>query len=110
MQLEAVGAISVGDLTLEVGGQVDDGDGIKGALLGADTATDTQALGDKCNLGGVVDFNAEFTGTDDGARFLALLTTFLDELVMIPVRGWQMDPIPSVCTVDQEDKVSAGLE
>jgi hypothetical protein len=84
--------------------------GAEGALLGADTATDTQALGDKCDLGGVVDFNAEFTGTDDGARFLALLTTFLDELVMIPVRGWQMDPIPSVCTVDQEDKVSAGLE
>jgi hypothetical protein len=37
MQLEAVGAIAVGDLRLEVGGQVDDVDGIKWALLGTDT-------------------------------------------------------------------------
>jgi hypothetical protein len=47
VKLEAVGSITVGDLVLEVGGQVDDGDGIKGALLGADTATDTETLGDE---------------------------------------------------------------
>lgn len=83
VELEAVGAITVGDLALEVGGQVDDGDGVEGALLGADTATNTQAFGDESDLGGVVDFDAEFTGTDDGARLLALLTTFLDESVIM---------------------------
>jgi hypothetical protein len=41
VQLEAVGAISVGDLALKVGGQVDDIDRIEGAALRADTTTDT---------------------------------------------------------------------
>jgi len=40
MELEAVGRITVGDLTLKVRGQVDDGDGTEGAPLGTDTATD----------------------------------------------------------------------
>lgn len=47
MELEAVGAITMGDLVLEVGGQVDDGDGIKRTLLGADTTTDAKAFGDE---------------------------------------------------------------
>jgi hypothetical protein len=37
MQLEAVGAIAVSDLSLEVGGQIDDVNGIEWALLGTDT-------------------------------------------------------------------------
>lgn len=40
MQLEAVGGVSVGDLSLQVGGQVDDVDGVKGALFGTDAASD----------------------------------------------------------------------
>ena len=40
MQLEAVGAVAVRDLRLEVGGQVDDVDSVEGAFLGADTAAD----------------------------------------------------------------------
>jgi hypothetical protein len=75
VELEAVGAISMGNLALEVGGQVDDGDGIEGALLGADTATDTERLGDEgqTRLGG--DLNAELATADDRARLLAFLTT-----------------------------------
>jgi len=49
VELEAVGGIAVGDLAVEVGGQVDDGDGAKGAALGADTATDTELLRDEGN-------------------------------------------------------------
>jgi hypothetical protein len=60
VQLEAVGGVTVGDLALEVCGQVDDLDGVEGALLGADTASDTQ-----------------LSGLDDGTRLLALLATFL---------------------------------
>lgn len=40
VKLEAVGGVAVGDLALKVRGQVDDGDGAEGALLGADTTTD----------------------------------------------------------------------
>jgi len=77
VELEAVGRVTVGDLRLEVGGQVDNVDGIERTFLGTDTATNTETLGDEGNLGGVVDLNTELSSTDDGARFLALLTTFL---------------------------------
>lgn len=76
MQLEAVGAIAVGDLALEVGGQVDDGDGVEGALLGADTTTNAERLGDEGEARLGSDFDTELSATDDGARFFALLTTF----------------------------------
>ena len=77
VQLEAVGGVTVCDLALEVRGQVDNLDGVEGALLGADTATDTQALTDEGDLAGVVDFDTQLAGFDDGTRLLALLTTFL---------------------------------
>lgn len=47
MELEAVGAIAMGNLTLEIGGQVDDRDGVERTLLGADTTTDAERLRDK---------------------------------------------------------------
>ena len=77
VQLEAVGGVAVGDLALEVCGQVDDLDGVEGALLGADTASDTQTLTDEGNLAGGVDLDTQLAGLDDGTRLLALLTTFL---------------------------------
>lgn len=40
VQLEAVGAVAVCDLCLEVGGQVDDVDGVEWTLLGTDTTSD----------------------------------------------------------------------
>ena len=48
----------MGDLGLEVGGQVDDVDGVEGALLRADTASYAQAFGDEGDLGAGVDFDA----------------------------------------------------
>ena len=50
MKLEAVGRVAVGDLGLEVGGQVDDVNGSEWALLGTDTTTNAQALGDEGDL------------------------------------------------------------
>lgn len=76
VELEAVGAISVGDLALEVGGQVDNGNGVEGALLGADTATNTQRLGDEGEAGLRSDFDTELSTANHRARLLALLTTF----------------------------------
>lgn len=77
MQLEAVRAVAMGDLGLEVGGQIDDVDGIKGTLLGADTATDTQSFGDEGDLAFGGDFDAELARAYDGARLFAFLPTFL---------------------------------
>lgn len=64
-------------LGLEIGGQVDDVDGVEGALLGTDTASDAEPLRDEGNLGLGRDLNAELSGTNDRARFLTFLTTFL---------------------------------
>lgn len=44
MKLEAVGRISMGDLRLEIGWQIDDVDCAKGTFLWADTTTNTQTL------------------------------------------------------------------
>lgn len=41
MKLEAVGRVSVGNMRLEVGWQIDDVDSTEGALLWANTTTDT---------------------------------------------------------------------
>jgi hypothetical protein len=77
MKLEAVCRVSVSDLSLEVCRQVDNADGAEGAFLGANTATDTQALRDEGDFRVGRDFYAELAASHDGARFLALLTAFL---------------------------------
>jgi hypothetical protein len=51
VQLEAVGRVSVRDLGLQVGWQIYNIDGIERALLGADTASDTEPFGYEGNLG-----------------------------------------------------------
>ena len=76
MQLETVGAISVGDLALEVGGQVDDGNGIEGALLGANTTTDAERLGDEGQARFGSNLDAELATSNDRARLFTFLTTF----------------------------------
>ena len=55
----------MGRLLLEVRGQVDDGDGLEGTLLDADTAADAKLLGDGGDL--VVDrhLNAKLTHAND---------------------------------------------
>ena len=65
----------MGDLVLEIGGQVDDGDGVEGAFLWANTATDAKTLGNEgqARLGG--NFDAKFTTANNRARLFAFLTT-----------------------------------
>lgn len=88
MELEAVGGIPVGDLTLQVGGQVDNVNGAERTFLRADTATDTQALGNECDLRLVGHLNTEFTGPDNGAGLFALLTTFLYQSASDLSKNW----------------------
>lgn len=77
VELEAVGGVSVCNLGLEVGREVDDGNCAKGALLRADTATNTKALGEEGNLRIGGHFNAELATAHDRARLFAFLSTFL---------------------------------
>lgn len=87
VELEAVGAISVGDLALEVGGQVDNGNGVEGALLGTDTTTNTQRLGDEGETGLRSDFDTELSTANHRARLLALLTTLARTTLFEEARG-----------------------
>lgn len=74
VELETVGSIAMGDLALQVGGQVDDGDGIKGAFLRADTTTNAKRLRNKSQAGGRLNFNAKLATSNDRARLFAFLT------------------------------------
>lgn len=47
VELETVGRVSMSDLALKVGGQVDDGNGTEGTLLRADTTSYAKGLGDE---------------------------------------------------------------
>lgn len=47
MELERIGAISVGQFSPKILGQVDDGDGLEGAFLNADAAANAEGLGNK---------------------------------------------------------------
>lgn len=76
MQLEAVGAIAMGDLAFQIGRQVDDGNGIEWAFLGADTTANAERLGDESEAGFGGDFNAELPAANNRAGLLALLATF----------------------------------
>lgn len=67
----------MGDLGLEVGGQVDDVDGVEGTFLGTDTASNAEALRDEGDFGGIVDFDAQLARADDGTRLFAFLPAFL---------------------------------
>lgn len=77
MQLEAVGGISVGDLSLEIRGQIDNVDGIEGALLRTDTAANAEALGDEGNFGLGRDLDTQLASADHGAGLFAFLSAFL---------------------------------
>jgi hypothetical protein len=68
----------MGDLGLEIGGQVDDVDGVEGAFFRADTTTNAEALRDEGDLGRVGDFDAQLARADHGTRLLAFLPTFLE--------------------------------
>ena len=65
VELEAVGRIAVSDLSLQVGGQIDDVNGAERALLGTDTAADTEAFGDEGDLGLGGNLNTELASPHD---------------------------------------------
>lgn len=77
VELEAVGRVAVRHLRLEVGGQVDNVDGAKGAFFRADTASNAQLFRDKGDFRFWRNLDAKLSGAHDRARFLAFLATFL---------------------------------
>jgi hypothetical protein len=77
MELEAVGGISMSNVGLEVRRQIYNVYSSEWALLGADTASNTQGLGDESDLGFGSDFDTEPSAAHHRAGFLALLTAFL---------------------------------
>jgi hypothetical protein len=80
MQFKAVGRVTMCHHRFKVRRQVNDADGVERAFLGANTATDTETFGNEGYAGFVGDFDAELAGSDNGAGFLALLTTFLSRV------------------------------
>ena len=105
MQLEAVGRVTVGDLCLEVGGQVDNVDGTERAFLRADTATDTEALGNEGDLGLGCHFDTKLACADHRARLFALLATFLKQVMSLVHRPsvnqrlLRLKNLPWACTI-----------
>lgn len=77
MKFEAVGRVAMGDLGLEIGGQIDNIDRTERTLLGADTASNTQVFGNEGDLGLGGYFNAEPPASHDGAGLFAFLSAFL---------------------------------
>ena len=74
------------DLSLEVRGQVDDIDGIERALLGADTASYAQALGDEGDFGVVGHFDAQLARADNGTGLFTFLPAFLRDFSTVLLR------------------------
>lgn len=86
VELEAVGRVSVSDLGLKVGGQVDDMDCTERAFLWADATTDAKTLRDEGDLGFGRDLDAEFSRAYNRAASFAFLPTFLG-LALCPLSG-----------------------
>ena len=100
MKLKAVGRISMGDLGLEIGRQVDNIDGAERTFFGTDAASDTKAFGYESNFRLRCDLDAEPAGSDDGTRLFAFLATFLGALSVLPLTiQCGIVVIPSACTV-----------
>lgn len=77
MQFEAIRGITMGNLRLEVGRQVDDVYCAEWALFGANTTSYAECLGYEGDFRRCVYFDTEATTANNRARFLALLPTFL---------------------------------
>lgn len=79
VKLEAVCRVTMCDLGFQVGWQIDNVDGAKGALLGTDTTSNTQVFGDEGDFRGGLNFDTKATTANHGTRLLAFLSTFLRE-------------------------------
>ena len=87
------------DVGFEIGWQIDDIDCTEWALLRADTASNTQCLGDESDLGLRGDFDAETSTSHNRARFLALLSAFLKQYQHVGADYGRTSSLPSACTV-----------
>jgi len=74
VKLEGVGTITMRSFLLEILGKINNVDGIKGAFLHADTATNAEELRNPSNLGLGVNLNAQLALKNNGTRALALLS------------------------------------
>jgi homoaconitase/3-isopropylmalate dehydratase large subunit len=61
MKFERIGRVTMCDLSIEIGGQINDVDSGKGTLLYANTTTNTELFRDEGNLGGRLNFDTELT-------------------------------------------------
>ena len=77
MQFKAIGGVAVGDLSLKVGGQVDDIDGTKRTFFRTYTAANAKAFGYEGNLGIWSNFDAQLASPHNRTGLLAFLTAFL---------------------------------
>jgi len=77
MELETVGRISVCNVRFKVGWQIDDIDSAERTLLGANTATNAETLGDEGNLGLGGNFDTKTATSHDWAGLFAFLSAFL---------------------------------
>lgn len=77
MQLERVGTVAMCGFSLQIGGEVDDLDGIERTLLHANTASDAQLFRDERYLGSRCYFNTQLPYLVYGAVCLAFLLALL---------------------------------
>lgn len=98
MELEAVRRVSMGDLTLQIGRQIDNIDCAERAFLWTDTTSYAQALGDEGNFRRGFDFDTKTATTDNGTRLLAFLSAFLERILVRARDGTVSHVVPLVYT------------
>lgn len=67
MELEGVGTVSMGSVTLKILGEIDDGNGLEGTLFHAYTATNAERLADESEFALGSNFNTELAELNDWA-------------------------------------------
>lgn len=80
MKLEAVGRVSMRDMRLEIGWQIDDIDSSEWTFLWADTTTNAKTFRDEGDLGCSVHFDTKTATSNDGAGLFAFLSAFLHRM------------------------------
>ena len=77
MKLETIGSVSMGDLTFQTFGQVDDSDSFEWTFLNTHCTSNTKNLTDECHLTCLLHFNTLLASSHHWAVSVALELTFL---------------------------------
>ena len=77
MELETIGSITMGCLTLKSLWQIDNGNGVEWALFDAHTASNAHRFGDEANFACLGDINTYFSLFIQWAGLAALLSALL---------------------------------